>query len=104
MADDRFSTTIVNNIFNIAVAIALAAASWSIKEAIETTQAIADLKGVVNVIHTELQEHRAAEQKEVHTQNTLKKHWKLHVWELGEIQELRRKSDLPVTRWPDFSE
>ncbi len=32
----------------------------------------------------------------------LKKHWKLHNWARGRINELERKNNMPLSEWPDL--
>ena len=45
----------------------------------------------------------AADKELDKTQNeTLTKHWKLHSWSRDEINDLRHKSGLDRSRWPDL--
>lgn len=89
-------------ILGISTLITFGLASWSLTRSIDGIEKDAALQEQLRLLQQEvkmMKDDRRAEDKQ---DATLRKHWKLHTWVRDEIYELRKKNDMPASKWPDF--
>ena len=81
---------------------ALTIGGWAISAHNENVRELSELRRELAVMKTAFEDHQKQTSQDEHRDRSLQKHWRLHCWERDEIEEIRRKVDLPPTKWPDL--